>query len=78
MKPRVIKVAIWDIDAEISERKYARMKLKENIDVYNVEARNAFVKSKVITSIIKYAYGINLYGVRNSMINNQMCRSECL
>ena len=51
-------------------------KYSERADLFDIEARNVFVKSKVTTSMIKYAHSINPYGVRNSMINNQICGSE--
>ena len=53
------------------------MKLKENYDLYDIDARNVFVKSKVTTSIIKCANGVNPYRVRNNIINQQICRSKC-
>jgi len=46
LKPRAIKDAIREIDAEICEEQYAKTKLKENWDVYDIKARNVFIKSK--------------------------------
>ena len=53
------------------------MKLKENYDLYDIDARNAFEKSKVTMSMIKYANEVNPYRVRNNIINQQICGSKC-
>ena len=77
VKSRAIKEAIREIDAEIDENKYAWKKLRDNYDFYDIEARNSFTKSKVTTSMIKCANGMNPYGVQNNMINKQIIGNEC-
>ena len=69
VKSRAIKDAIREIDAQKCERNYAKIKLKAHCDLHDIKARNAFVKSKITTSMIKYAHGINPYGMRMSMMN---------
>ena len=69
IKPRAIKVTIREIDAKISQKQYAKTKLKKNFDVYDIDGRNTFVKSKVTTSMIKYAHSFNYYTSRDYIIN---------
>ena len=69
VKSRAIKEVIREIDTKIDEKEYARKKLRDNYNFYNIEVRNLFTKSKVITSMIKCANGINPYRVHNNMIN---------
>ena len=47
------------------------------MDFFDVEARNSFLKSKVTTSMIKCAHGINPYGVRNKMISKKTIGNKC-
>ena len=54
-----------------------KFKLKEMCNVYDIKARNVFVKLKVTTVMIKCAHRVNLHGVRISMINNNECGNEC-
>ena len=76
-RPRAIKEAIREINAQRCEINYAKLKFKEKYNFCDVKARNVFVKSKVTTAMIKCAYGVNPYGVRMSMINNNECGHEC-
>jgi len=71
IKSRAIKEAIREIDTEDEETEYAKSKLKNKFDFFNVEARNLFLKSKVTTSMIKCTHGINPYGVQNEMISKK-------
>jgi len=46
--------------------------------LYNIKARNAFQKEKVTSAIIKCAHGINPYGLRVEIMNNNIIRNEFL
>ena len=63
IKSGAIKEEIREIDAEEAEIEYAKSKLKNKFDFFDVEARNSFLKAKVTTLMIKCAHGINPYGV---------------
>jgi len=78
LQSRSINKVIRVVDVREEEDQYIVKKFGHKLDFIDNEARNAFQMNKVTTPIIKYTYGINPYGVRNSMINNQMCGSECL
>ena len=59
VKSRAIKDAIRKIDAQQRERDYAKTKLKMNYDLYDIKARNMFVKLKLTTSMIKCTHRMN-------------------
>ena len=77
-KSRVVKEAIYIIDAIKAENQYAKKKLKNNYELYDIETRNIFQKGKVMSAMIKCAYGINLYGLRVEVMNNNTIGNECL
>ena len=71
IKLRAIKEAIREIDVEEAENKHVRRKLKKKYNLHDIEAKNLFTKSKVITTIIKFAHRINRYEVQNEMISEK-------
>ena len=56
----------------MSKNKYGHR--KEFIDI---EARNAFKMGKVATLMIKYSHRFNHYGLRETMINNNIVEAIC-
>ena len=77
IKTKAIKEAAREIDTNICKSMYTKLKLKEMCNICYIKAYNVFVKSKVITAMIKYAYGINLHRVKISIINNNECGNKC-
>ena len=65
--------AIRKIDAHKYKGEYAKSKLKGNCSIHDIKARNAFAKSKVTIAMIKCTYGVNLCGMRISVINKNEC-----
>ena len=60
------------------ERRYAKKKLGYKYDFIDTKARNLFNSNEVTPSIIKYAHRFNHFGLRDSMINNNMVEAYCL
>ena len=76
-KLRVVKEAIRIINAIKAENQYTKKKLKNNYELYNIEARNGFKKGKVMSVMIKYTHSINPYGLRVEIMNNNTIGNEC-
>ena len=71
-----VKEMIKIIDAKDSERKYAQKKYASKIDFIDLEARNLFLGKSATSSMIKYAYRLNHYSVRDKIINKKLVGSE--
>ena len=52
--------------------------MEHECDFVDVDARDSFRASIVATSVIKCAHGFNHYGLRHSMINNNLVEAHCL
>ena len=65
------------MDAKEAEKEYGVEKLKYKYEFVDKEARNAFNPKKVTSSMIKCAYGYNHFGLRDSLINNNMIDAHC-
>lgn len=77
IKTGAVKQAIREIDAQRCEKAYAKSRLRNNYDIFDIKARNAFTKTRVTTAMIKCAHGINPYGIRMDMINKKEYGNEC-
>ena len=65
------------IDAQEEELRHAKKKYGYKVDFIDLEARNMFSANKVITSMIKCTNSFNHYGLRHTMINNNMIEANC-
>jgi len=65
------------VDAKKAERQYGQKKLGYKYDFVDLEAQNASRSNDIIPSIVKYAHGFNHFGLRDSMINNNMIEAYC-
>ena len=65
------------IDAKQVKENQAKQKLDYKAEFVDTEARNLFQASKVTTSMVKCANGCDHYGLRHSMINNNLIESNC-
>ena len=74
---RSIQEIVRIIDSKKAEENYGREKLKYKYDFVDAEARNVFNSKKVTTSMMKCAHGFNHYGLRDSLINNNMIDDSC-
>ena len=74
---RAVKEVLRVIDAKEEEKRQAEKKLKCKLDFVDLEARDLFHANEVTTSIIKCAHGFNHYGLRHSMINNNLIEENC-
>ena len=74
---RSVKEMLRVIDSKEEERKQAKKKLEYKVNFVDLEARNSFRANNVTTSIIKCAYGFNHYGLRHSMINDNLIEENC-
>ena len=72
-----VQETIQIIDRIKAKKQRLRKKLKEYKDVIDIEARNAFLAKKVMASVLKCASGYNYYGVRHTLINNDMIEENC-
>ena len=77
IKTGAVKQAIQEIDIQRYEKAYAKSRLRNNYDIFDIKARNAFTKTRVTTAMIKCAHGINPYGIRMDMINKKEYGNEC-
>ena len=64
-----IKEAVWNIDAIETENECIKRKFKYYWDLIDIKARNAFSSKLVMSSLIKYANGLNHYSLRYEWIN---------
>jgi len=69
---RTIQETIRIIDARKYEKEYNKKKLEYRYDFVDYKARNVFLIKEVIPLLIKYSYGYNHYGLRDSLINDNM------
>jgi len=65
-----IKEIIRNEDARKSEYEYAYRKIRENIKLINIEARNLF-RNEATTSNINYSIKFNHYTLRDTIINSR-------
>ena len=65
------------MDAKEAEKEYGVEKLKYKYEFVDKEARNAFNPKKVTSSMIKCVHGYNHFGLRDSLINNNMIDAHC-
>ena len=72
---RIIQEIIRMIDARKYEKEYDKKKLEYRYNFVNHEARNVFLTKEVIPLLIKYSHGYNHYGLRDSLINNNMVKA---
>ena len=78
MQMRSIKEILRVIDAREEEKKQAQKKLGYKTNFVDLEARDSFKAYKVTTSTIKCTYGYNHYGLRYTIINNNLIEAHCL
>ena len=70
------KEAIRVIYAKKKEEEYSKEKFKEKYEFADVEARNAF--NNCAASMIKCSHGYNHYGLKDTLINNNVIEIICL
>ena len=56
IKTGAVKQAIREIDAQRCEKAYAKSRLRNNYDIFDIKVRNTFIKTRVTTAIIKCAH----------------------
>ena len=75
--PRSMQELVRIIDAKHYEIEHAKKKLEHKLDFIDIEARNVFTTKEVTPSIMKCAYEFNHYGLRDTLINNEMVETQC-
>ena len=75
---KVIKEILQIKDVQVEEKQYTKMKFEKEFDInlINMEARNAFQNGISITKLKCY-YDFNVVGVRDNMINKGTILKEC-
>ena len=75
---RAVQETMQVIDGNRAEQEYGKKKIGCGCDFVDAEARNVF-NSKVATPpMIKCAHGFNHFGLRDSMIKDNMVEAHCL
>ena len=74
---RSIKEILRVIDVRVEEKEQAQKKLEYKCNFADLEVRDLFKAQKVTISAIKCTYGFNHYGVRHSVINNNLVEANC-
>lgn len=65
------------IDAKKAEEKHGEKKMNYKCNFVDKEARNSFNPKTVAVPMLKCAPGYNHFGLRDSLINNNMIEAHC-
>jgi hypothetical protein len=74
---RDIKEIMRISDSRIHENRHGKQKLGYKYTFVDTEARNVFKAKEVTPSMVKCSHGFNHYGLRDSLINNNMTEEHC-
>ena len=77
LKSRAVKEIIRVLDAREEENEYAKRKYLHKFEFIDMEARNSFKAGEVTTAMIKFAYGFNHYGLRDTIVNENIFQATC-
>ena len=74
---RSMQETIRIINAKKAEEKHGEKKMNYKHDFVDKEARNSFNPKTVTVSMMKCAHRHNHFGLRDSLINNNMIEAHC-